>query len=381
MSRLIETQEQDGNKLQWCYDGTASLPAVSAGICSQLLGTLNTTPGSIIGTWEDSTDENGNHWQRASDSFGRLTQVVEPSGSSPSPSMQTTYNYDVLGNLLSAQQNGSNGSTARSHTFIYDSLSRLTFAQNPETGSVTYTYDANDNVKTKTDARNVQVTYSYDGLNRLLSKTYSDGQTPISCYQFDTTSFSCGSGNGNLIGRMTNAWTQKTGTTCNSSGPSIGQYLSLKSMLCYDPMGRPTSAQQQHCVAGVCSGPSPYSLSMSYDVAGNQTSLTNSVGEQASGGTQGSPMALSTYSDSAARPCLETSTWSSSFSPNLFQTNPSTSTPGYWAFGGLQNWYLGSSSSTASTDCSTTPSSTVNAQQQFDPRLRLTGFSSTGQVP
>jgi hypothetical protein len=42
---------------------------------------------------------------------------------------------------------------------------------------------------------------------------------------------------------------------------------------------------------------------------------------------------------------------------------------------------VGSNSSTASTVCSATPSSQVNLQQGFDPRLRLTSFSATGQVP
>lgn len=388
LGRMVQQNQPDGSTLQWCYNGVATLFQVAN--CSSLLG--STTSGNeTAGAWVDATDERSIHRQQATSSLGHLLEAMEPNGVSQAPTMETDYAYDMLNNLLSVTQWGGASGTpgGRLRGFQYDGPSRLTSATNPENGIIGYTYDANGNVATKTDARSVQVTYSYDALNRLLSKSYSDSQTPIACYQYDTSSFSCGSGGGNLVGRMTNAWTQKAGTSCNSSGPSTGQYLSLKSMLCYDPMGRPTSAQQQQCIGTTCSSPSPYSISMSYDLAGNQKSLTNSVGEQASGGTQGSPMTLLTYFDGAARPCLTTSSWTGpspanpTLPPNLFQTNPPSSktTPGYAPFGGLQNWYLGSNSSTASTACSATPSPTINAQQQFDTRMRLTRFSSTGQVP
>lgn len=383
LSRPIETQEQDGNKLQWCYDGAVSTPAVQN--CVPLVSS-NTTPGSITGTWVDSTDENGNHWQRASDSFGRLTQMAEPNGVSRSPSMLTIYNYDALNNLLSVNQRG-NGTTdvPRGRTFNYDSLSRLLCASNPENasevcpstyagyvaGTTGYIYDADGNVTSKTDARAVTTNYQYDALNQVLSKTYLNdpSNTPSSCYQYGTST------SGNTVERLIDEWTQKASAgSCPSSVPSSGSYLTAKLNLTYDPMGRLASAQQQQCIGSTCSAPSPYSLAMIYDLAGNQDSLTNSVGANGSG------LTLNYSYDAASRPCLATSSWTSGFSPNLFQTNASTSTPGYWPFGGLQNWFLGSSSNTALTSCST-PSSTINVQQQFDSRLRLTSFSSSGQVP
>src|SRR4029077_12897226 len=95
-------------------------------------------------------DEAG-HWRRSiADGLGRLIEVDEPSSSSSASGAcagsggavnLTTYAYDVLGDLTSVVQGGS-----RNRSFVYDSLKRLTSSTNPETSTVTYTYDANGNV-------------------------------------------------------------------------------------------------------------------------------------------------------------------------------------------------------------------------------------------
>ena len=92
------------------------------------------------------------------------------------------------------------------------------------------------------------------------------------------------------------------------------------------------------------------------------------------------------YFDAAARPCLTTgttsnSTWSASFPANLFQTNPNSTSPGYAPFGGLGKWYMGSTSSTASTGCTSSPSSTINVNQNYTNRLWPTNITATGLIP
>ena len=67
--------------------------------------------------------------------------------------MRTLYTYDALGNLLRVEQNGdtTDDSTQwRIRTFTYDSLSRLLTANNPESGTITYSYDADGNLLQKT---------------------------------------------------------------------------------------------------------------------------------------------------------------------------------------------------------------------------------------
>ena len=324
------------------------------------------------------------------DGLGRLLKVCEISastfgGSSPSScglnvsgsGYLTSYTYDPQGNLLTVNQQGV------SRSYVYDKLSRLTNATNPETGAVSYVYSTPTNACSsnplvpcsKTDARSVTVSYGYDNLSRLLSKTYSSngGSTPLSCYQYDTSSVT-GAG-GNLIGHLTNAWTQPASS--GSCTPPPTSFINLKSILMYDAVGRPLIAQQQTCIGGTCSGPTPFKLTASYDLAGNVTTLTNSVG------ANNQPLTLTNYFDSASRPCLTTSSWTAPSSPNIFQINPaaSSTSPGYSSAGGMQNYFLGSTASTAATSCATSPASPVNVVLGYTKRFWVSSIAATGQIP
>ena len=142
------------------------------------------------------TDEVGNSRTSCVDGLGRMTGVWEnPSGLN----YETDYAYDALNNLLSVTQKGSNSSNARTRSFQYDSLLRLTSAANPESGTITYGYDADGNVITKTalspnqsstGTATVTTAYTYDMLNRPTQKSYNDGYTlnsptPGASYAYD----------------------------------------------------------------------------------------------------------------------------------------------------------------------------------------------------
>jgi RHS repeat-associated protein len=159
LSRVLSVTEQDGSVSSTTYD---QAHAGNTGVCAT------------------ATDEAGNSRQSCADGLGRVTGVWEdPSHSN----YETDYTYDALGNLLSVNQKGSPGGTARVRSFGYDSLSELTSAGNPESGTIAYTYDADGNVVTKTapspnqptgGGATVVTTYKYDKLNRLISKSYVD---------------------------------------------------------------------------------------------------------------------------------------------------------------------------------------------------------------
>ena len=112
----------------------------------------------------------------------------------------TLYQYDALDRLVCAAQKGSDTTqvttcssapaTWRPRSFAYDSLSRLLSASNPESGTITYTYDANSNLLSKTaplpnqtqSGSTVTTYYTYDALNRLTSKTYKDNGSTTDPY-------------------------------------------------------------------------------------------------------------------------------------------------------------------------------------------------------
>ena len=142
------------------------------------------------------TDQQGRSRTSCLDGLGRMNQVTENG-----LGYVTNYTHDALGNLTGVNQSG------QTRTFLYDSLSRLTSASNPESGSVTYTYDSNGNMATRTDARGTITSYStvscpYDPLNRLKCKSYSDS-TPSVSYTYDQSSCLGGQSPCYNVGRRT----------------------------------------------------------------------------------------------------------------------------------------------------------------------------------
>jgi len=120
---------------------------------------------SYSGNTVTATDQAGKVRRSVRDALGRLIRVDEPNSSGNldsggSPVQSTSYAYDVLDDLTQVTQ----GSQTR--TFTYDSLKRVLSAANPESGTVTTTYDENSNVIVVTDARGVSTHVSYDELNR-----------------------------------------------------------------------------------------------------------------------------------------------------------------------------------------------------------------------
>ena len=225
--KKVETEADGTSQLSWSYSG-------------------NTTT---------STDEDGNSWARTHDSLGRLTTVVEPTA------LATSYSYNPMGDLTNVNQFGvANVDNPRLRSFVYDSLSRLITANNPETGTICYGqwngtncingYDANGNLLAKTDARNITTYYVYDSLNRTTSKTYSDS-TPPASYTYDTP-------NSNHIGRLSSG-------TVGSGANAYSYYFYI-----YDKMGRLTQKNFQFPNAtGNGLTPNGGAAGDAYDLAGH----------------------------------------------------------------------------------------------------------------
>ena len=256
--------------------------------------TLTTTDGAVVTTAYSGstsatlgplvtvTDQAGKKRRSLTDALGRLVRVDEPDAnnnldSGGSPVQPTAYLYDTLGNLARVTQGG------QQRFFMYDSLSRLIRARNPEqdansslnltdplTGNgvwtVAYQYDNNGNLTQKTNARNVSSTYVYDALNRNTTIDYSDttGLNP------DITRIYDGASNGK--GRF---WYNYAGGSY-----SVGTTVEHTAIDSYDAVGRP-QIQRQVFKQNSAWGPT-YQISRGYNLAGGVISQTYPSGRTVS---------------------------------------------------------------------------------------------------
>jgi RHS repeat-associated protein len=231
------------------------------------------------------TDQAGKQRRSVTDALGRLSRVDEPNSSGTlgdmgTPAQPTCYSYDALSNLTQVRQGGewqppsqdNNGQCigGQTRTFLYSTLSRLTSAENPESGKILYEYYPNGNLKRKTDPRklpgtptHVEVSYNYDGLNRVTSSSYNDG-TPKVSYYYDSQALPAGAPElaqgparkGNLL------------AVIYGEGSTAGTYYG------YDGLGRVTSSAQR-TDAGGAGGVQTYTMpEYRYDLAGNLTAQT-----------------------------------------------------------------------------------------------------------
>src|SRR5439155_26088081 len=107
----------------------------------------------------------------------------------------------------------------------------LVSATNPESGAITYSYDASGNLSSRvapalnqTGTATVTTTYNYDALNRLTRKSYNDGTRSAVTYGYDGAALPCTpsigwTGGANVIGRRT--------SMCDASGSSMRAFDSI----------------------------------------------------------------------------------------------------------------------------------------------------------
>ncbi|HET6976395.1 MAG TPA: RHS repeat-associated core domain-containing protein [Pyrinomonadaceae bacterium] len=241
-----------------------------------------TTPDNAVVTTSYSgnattvTDQSGRQRKSVVDALGRLKNIYEAPDDS-NYNYLTTYGYDVLDNLIAVSQ----GSQTRN--FNYDSLSRLISVFNPETGTISYQYDASGNLLVKTDARGVSGHFDYDALSRLKRRWYNGSantsntvnnnpQLPTSVGQTDEVNFYYDSQalpyepqtfiRGASIGHL-------VAVTYGGVTSTTGDYYG------YDEIGRKKQKFQRL-------GAIDYKLSTSYNAAGLPTSLVYPSGHSVS---------------------------------------------------------------------------------------------------
>jgi RHS repeat-associated protein len=137
----------------------------------------------------------GAHHTQLKDGLDRLIGVIEathlddngnPLNPQPSTlnlsSWLTRYEYDLNDNLTHITDSQGN-----QKSFRYDGLKRKLFMNDPDRGTMTYTYDDASNLRETVDAKSQHIQYTYDGVTRLRTEDYLDANnlTPDVAYHYD----------------------------------------------------------------------------------------------------------------------------------------------------------------------------------------------------
>jgi RHS repeat-associated protein len=296
-------------------DNTAFIDAVRVTAASGNVITVTSvgTGSATNYTLSTSSTHSGNFAQSftASPSGATLMGGLDAGDLSNNPYV-TLYRYDTLGNVYCVEQHGDAASGTgcpgtppgatdtpvqpdpnnawRRRLFAYDSLSRLRWTSNPESGTTSYQYDDNGNVITKTDARGITINYNppespIDSLNRVTKKTYSNGD-PSVVLTYDVAPGNTPATLLNLVGRL--------------SGSSVGNVSTVQS---YDVIGRVASQWQctpLNCGTGWLRQDYAYSLAgglashvfdngftitQTYDSAGRISQVTSTISDAQHPGT------------------------------------------------------------------------------------------------
>ncbi len=228
------------------------------------------------------TDPKGKITSYLYDAQNRVIQTNDPDG-------HVTYNtYDTIGNTLTS------ANSAGTTTNTYDANNWLLTSQAPDGGVTTYTHDGNGNTLTIKDPVNNTTTFTYDGDNRVTLKTDPLGATTTTVYNTDgsiasttdrlgrTKTFSY---DGDL--RLTQeVWKDASGTivdTLNYSYDNNGNLLTAS-----NNAGSYTFTYDDLDQVVTVTDPNGITLTYGHDLAGNVTSILDSLGGQVTSTFDGS---------------------------------------------------------------------------------------------
>ena len=155
--------------------------------------------------------------------------VVEPDpANAPSGTLATTYAYDWMNHV--SQVTMARAGTTQTRTFVYSDAGLLTSATNPENGTVSYTYNADNTLQKKHDANGLDTVYTYDSKKRVT--VVQDNCRQVT-YAYDTNPYST-TFSQNTTGRLT-AMTYLAGDC------AYGVFLGMTEMYSYHPAGAVTA--------------------------------------------------------------------------------------------------------------------------------------------
>ncbi len=292
------TRDELGRVVEAATFGGASQPSPTAA-ANSIAGWTGNITTSYWANETTAADQKGRARKSVADGLGRLAQVIEAPGVQ-GYGFVTEYSYDPLGNLLRVEQGG------QLRYFLYDLLSRLIRAKNPEQGaftpdaeggdftgrtltvsgvsnvewSVGYLYDPAGNLVKRKDARGVVTAYGYDGLNRNTSVVYSGEAgtpTPNVTRAYDGATL----GKGRLWKSEAAQTALTTVEAYDAAGRPLSQNRQFRSGAAWGADFRVTYAYNLAGDVGKVTYPSQRSVTYAHDAAGRLSDFNGNLGDGA----------------------------------------------------------------------------------------------------
>ena len=205
--RLTDITDALGNRIHYTLDAAGNKTKEetfdSSNTLRRSLARTYNTLGQLTGikdglnrtvfdaSFSDSYDGNGNPVRSADalgiqrkqgyDALNRLVSTIDNYNGTDTATQntQSVFAYDAKDQLQ-----GTSDPDGLNTTYDYDSLGNVTGVHSPDTGALTYIYDAADNRIQSTDARGVVTHSTYDALNRITATTYPTSTANVS-YRYD----------------------------------------------------------------------------------------------------------------------------------------------------------------------------------------------------
>jgi RHS repeat-associated protein len=187
------------------------------------------------------------------DGLGRLRLIKDPNG------IWTRYNYDVSGSLAAVTSN-STGANSQQRTFLYDGRGFLTEERQPESGKISYQYDAKGAVTMKATPTGT-LFFDYDAAGRL-TKVSSPRSPRLRELHYEPTGSSAGklkqaqAFNDRFVGNICTRFEVRQDFTYH---PTHGRLMSEETTLLQDNLAQPLEK---------------WSQTYAYDGAGRVTQVT-----------------------------------------------------------------------------------------------------------
>ncbi len=171
VGNVTRITQPDGSYINYEYDPAHRLIGISDILGNRIQYTLDNAGNR---TQEQVFDPASQLTRTHSSVFDELSRMIQDIGAA---NQTSTFGYDPNGN-----QTGSTDANSNSTTQAFDALNRLTGTTDAHNGDTLYTYDAQDNLTSVTDPRGNITSYQYDGLGNLISQISPDTGTTTFTY-------------------------------------------------------------------------------------------------------------------------------------------------------------------------------------------------------